>query len=99
MKPDQFDDRSRSRRWFLRLGAAWSAALVACRRQPGGKSASGEPRALGAPIREYGSRSKFESAKRFVQQERQAPLEEAASQAPQHDTCCIITPTALDSDS
>jgi sulfane dehydrogenase subunit SoxC len=95
MKPDQFDDRSRSRRWFLRLGAAWSAALVACRRQPGGQSAAGEPRALGAPIREYGSRSKFESAKRFVQQERQAPLEEAASQTPLHETCGIITPSSL----
>jgi sulfane dehydrogenase subunit SoxC len=93
MKPDQFSERSRSRRWFLRLGAMWSAALVACRRQPGAKST--EPRALGAPIREYGSRSRFESAKRFVQQERQAPLEEAASQTPLHETYGIITPSSL----
>src|SRR3982751_459587 len=94
MTPDLLSGRSRSRRWFLRLGAAWSAAVVACRQRtalPG----SSEPRALGAPIREYGARSRFEAAKRFVQQDRQTPLEEAASQTPLHDTCGIITPSSL----
>src|SRR6516165_12839592 len=52
----------RSRRWFLRLGAAWSAALVARRSMV---SAPPEPRSLGATVSPYGSRSRFEKATRF----------------------------------
>ena len=37
-----------SRRWFLGLGAAWSAALVACRSNTAAPAA--EPRSLGAAV-------------------------------------------------
>jgi sulfane dehydrogenase subunit SoxC len=83
--------RDRSRRWFLRLSAAWSAALVACR----SKSPTPEPSALGAPVSGYGSRSKFENAARFYNQNTKVPLEEAASRTPLHDTYGIITPSSL----
>jgi hypothetical protein len=39
-------DRVRSRRWFLGLGAVWSAAVVACRSTSSAPAASSEPRAL-----------------------------------------------------
>ena len=85
--------RSRSRRRFLGLGAAWSAALVACR----GKAASPapEPKALGAAVSPYGSRSKFEKTARFFNQNTKVPLEEASSRTPLHDTYGIITPSSL----
>jgi len=83
--------RSRSRRRFLGLGAAWSAALVACR----GKSAAPpvEPKALGAAVSPYGSRSKYEKTARFFNQNTKVPLEEASSRTPLHDTYGIITPS------
>ena len=85
--------RSRSRRRFLGLGAAWSAALVACR----GKAASPapEPKALGAAVSPYGSRSKYEKTARFFNQNTKVPLEEASSRTPLHDTYGIITPSSL----
>jgi hypothetical protein len=61
---------SRSRRWFLGLGAAWSAALMACR----GKidTPAAEPKALGATVSSYGSRSKFVKTARFFNQNTKA---------------------------
>ena len=84
----------RSRRWFLRAGALWSSALVACRGR-GGSSAAAEPRALGAAVSPYGSRSRFERATRYFNQNTKVPLEEASSRTPLHDTYGIITPSSL----
>jgi sulfane dehydrogenase subunit SoxC len=84
----------RSRRWFLRAGALWSSALVACR----GKSEAPptpEPRALGAAVSPYGSRSRFEKTARYFNQNTKVPLEEASSRTPLHDTYGIITPSSL----
>ena len=88
------DGRFRSRRWFLGLGAAWSAALVACRGKAGAP-ASAEPRALGAAVSPYGSRSKYEKTARFFNQNTKVPLEETSSRTPLHDTYGIITPSSL----
>lgn len=87
-------ERARSRRWFLGLGAAWSAALVACRSKSPTPSAA-EPRALGAAVSPYGSRSRFEKTARYVNQNTKVPLEEASSRTPLHDTYGIITPSSL----
>jgi hypothetical protein len=57
-------DSFRSRRWFLGLGATWSAVLVACRSKAD-LPAIAEPRALGAAVSPYGSRSKYEKTARF----------------------------------
>jgi sulfane dehydrogenase subunit SoxC len=84
---------SRSRRWFLGLGAAWSAAVLACRPKSGVPSA--EPRALGAAVSPYGSRSRFEKTARYFNQNTKVPLEEASSRTPLHDTYGIITPSSL----
>jgi hypothetical protein len=84
---------TRSRRWFLRLGAAWSAALVACRSKTTPPAA--EPHALGAAVSPYGSRSRFEKAARHVNTNTKVPLEEASSGTPLHDTYGIITPSSL----
>src|SRR3954470_9145717 len=87
------NDHSRSRRWFLGLGAAWSAALVACRSKTAAPAA--EPRALGAAVSPYGARSKYETTTRFFNQNTKVPLEEASSRTPLHDTYGIITPSSL----
>lgn len=80
----------RSRRWFLGLGAALGSALAACRSK---QAPPVEPRALGAPISPYGSRSRFEKAVRFF---RPTTIpEEASSRTPLHDTYGIITPSSL----
>jgi len=84
---------TRSRRWFLRLGAAWSAALVACREKVAPSST--EPHALGATVSSYGSRSRFEKTARHVNTNTKVPLEEASSRTPLHDTYGIITPSSL----
>src|SRR5262245_39168063 len=96
MEPDRLIP-ARSRRWFLQLGAAWSAALAACTSKSGGTTppASAEPRALGAPVSPYGSRSKFEKTARYYNQNTKVPLEEASSRTPLHDTYGIITPSSL----
>src|SRR5260221_145061 len=83
---------SRSRRWFLRLGGMWSAALVACRANP---DAPPEPRQLGAAVSPYGARSKYETTQRFFNQNTKVPLEEASSRTPLQDTFGIITPSSL----
>jgi len=86
-------DHSRTRRWFLRVGAAWSAALVACKQNASAPPA--EPRALGAPVSGYGARSRFERVTRYFTQNTKVPLEEASSRTPLHDTYGIITPSSL----
>src|SRR5262250_59589 len=83
----------RSRRWFLRASALWSSAIVACRGK--GEAPAPEPRALGAPVSPYGSRSKFEKTARYFNQNTKVPLEEASSRTPLHDTYGIITPSSL----
>jgi sulfane dehydrogenase subunit SoxC len=83
----------RSRRWFLSLGAAWSAAVVACRSKTA--MPAPEPRALGATVSPYGSRSRFEKSARFFNQNTKVPLEEASSRTPLHDTYGMITPSSL----
>src|SRR5262245_43353867 len=85
-------DHSPARRWFLRLGVLWSAALVACRSRTG---APPEPSALGAPVSGYGARSRFEKITRHVNQNTKAPLEEASSRTPLRETYGIITPSSL----
>ena len=83
--------RSRSRRWFLRLGAAFGAALAACRSK---SPASGEaPSLLGAGTRPYGDRSPFEHSVRFLDQTRTP--EQAASYTPLAETYGIITPSSV----
>src|SRR3954464_1936085 len=86
---------SRSRRWFLGLGAAWSAALVACRARPDTPAATAEPKALGAAVSPYGSRSPYVKTARYFNQNTKVPLEEASSRTPLHDTYGIITPSSL----
>jgi len=81
--------QSPSRRRFLGLAAVVSSVVAACR----SKQPPPESRALGAPISPYGSRSRFEQAKRFF---RPTPIpEEASSRTPLHDTHGIITPSSL----
>src|SRR5262245_34759125 len=92
MQPDH-SDGARSRRWFLGLGAMWSAALVACRSKSAAPTP--EPRTLGTPVSGYGSRSPFEKTTRFFNQNTKVPLEEASSRAPLHDSYGIITPSSL----
>ena len=88
-------ERSRSRRWFLGLGAAWSAALVACKGKTDAALPAAEPKSIGAPVSPYGSRSKYEKAARYFNQNTKVPLEEASSRTPLHDTYGIITPSSL----
>ncbi|HEY2908100.1 MAG TPA: sulfite dehydrogenase, partial [Vicinamibacterales bacterium] len=80
---------SRSRRWFLGVGGTIAAAVAACKSKP----LPSEPRALGAGISPYGSRSRFEKATRFF---RPTTIpEEASSRTPLQDTYGIITPSSL----
>jgi sulfane dehydrogenase subunit SoxC len=79
----------RSRRWFLGVGGAVTAALAACRKGP----APAEPSALGAPISPYGARSRFEKATRFFRPT--TVPEEASSRTPLQDGYGIITPSSL----
>src|SRR5215471_11139748 len=97
MKPDRLLP-PRSRRWFLRMGTAWSAALAACTSKGTGSNTTpptAEPKALGAPVSAYGSRSTFEKTGRSFNQNTKVPLEEASSRTPLHDTYGIITPSSL----
>jgi len=82
--------RGRSRRVFLQLSAAASAALVACRSKG---TPAVEPSALGQPIRAYGARSRFETAKRLFR--RTDHPEASSSFTPLAATFGIITPSAL----
>src|SRR5436190_4487415 len=93
MQPDSAPVRP-SRRWFLRIGAVWSAALVACRSGTGAPLPA-DARAPGAPVSGYGARSKFERAARFFNRDTKVPLEEASSRTPLRDSYGIITPSSL----
>jgi sulfane dehydrogenase subunit SoxC len=82
-------DAHRSRRWFLGVGGAVSAALAACR----AKAPAALPSLLGRGISPYGERSHFEKAVRFF---RPTTIpEEASSRTPLQDSYGIITPSAL----
>src|SRR5262245_16135615 len=97
MEPDR-SVTAKSRRWFLSLGAAWSAALAACTSKGTGSNGGAAPelpRALGAPVSGYGARSKFEKSGRYFNKDTKVPLEEASSRTPLHDTYGIITPSSL----
>ena len=85
----------RSRRWFLRAGALWSSAVVACRGKGDAPAPAGEPKALGAQVSSYGSQSRHVTTARYFNQNTKVPLEEASSRTPLHDTYGIITPSSL----
>src|SRR5262245_17493218 len=82
---------SRSRRWFLRASALWSAALVACKP----RTPPTEPSTLGAAVSGYGNRSPFERSTRFFNKNTVVPLEEATSRTPLAESYGIITPSSL----
>src|SRR5437867_5602474 len=80
----------RSRRWFLRVGAAWSAAIVACRSKTAGPGAL-EPRTVGAPVSSYGARSRFENAARFFNRDTKRSEEHTSElQSPYELVCCLL---------
>src|SRR5207253_4068004 len=60
-----------------------------------GADVPAEPKALGATVSPYGSRSRYEKTTRFFNQNTKVPLEEASSRTPLHDTYGIITPSSL----
>jgi sulfane dehydrogenase subunit SoxC len=80
---------SRSRRWFLRA-ASLSAALF-----PIGRRAAAQdlPATLGAGVSDYGSRSRWERARRLLGNARQPQA--TASFTPLGDSVGIITPSSL----
>jgi sulfane dehydrogenase subunit SoxC len=82
----------RSRRWFLAVGGALAAAVSACKSKTPAPPPV-EPRALGAGVSPYGSRSRFEKATRFFRPT-QTP-EAASSRTPLQDSYGIITPSSL----
>jgi len=68
--------------------------VVACRRNPERFRQPSLERS-GAAVSPYGSRSRFEKAARYFNQNTKVPLEEASSRTPLHDTYGIITPSSL----
>jgi sulfane dehydrogenase subunit SoxC len=74
----------------LGLSAAFGTVLAACRSK---QAVPVEPRALGAPVGPYGSRSRFERAARFFS--RAAVPEETSSKTPLQSTCGMLTPSSL----
>jgi len=81
------------RRRFLQLSGF--AALAGCSQQPGAKTAEEEklPSALGAPIRAYGERSKYETSKRAVPDLKRPQI--GSTRTPLAETEGIITPASL----
>ncbi len=77
-----------SRRTFLRLLAAASGVVAACRSEP-----APPPGFLGAPVRRYGERSPFVHAARLLESGRTP--EQADSLTPLADIYGAITPSAL----
>ena len=76
------------------MGAAWSAAVVACRSKTAAPPAEPrcarcgrQPLRIAIAVRENGSR--------YFNQNTKVPLEEASSRTPLHDTYGIITPSSL----
>jgi sulfane dehydrogenase subunit SoxC len=83
-----------NRRWFLRLGAAFGAALTACKQKPVAEEI--EPSSLGKPISAYGERSQFEQAKRLLVPAGIGKNPEIGStRTPLQDSYGILTPSSL----
>ena len=83
-----------NRRWFLRLGAAFGAALTACKQKAVVEEI--EPSSLGKPISAYGERSQYEQAKRLLMPAGLGKSPEIGStRTPLQDTYGIITPSSL----
>lgn len=86
-------DLAIARRRFLKLGALGALAssfLAACRRAPLAKTVQSW---LGAPVSQYGSRAKYETAVRHIRQSRRN--EESSSRTPLQSSQGIITPSSL----
>ena len=81
----------RSRRWFLRAGAALGAAFTAL--GPERSRAGTVPNVLGAPVSGYGARSRFEKALRAIGNTRTPQA--TASFTPLADSYGTITPSSL----
>jgi sulfane dehydrogenase subunit SoxC len=88
-----------SRRRFLKRAAAFGAAVVAGAGQRAAHAQTQKPapddptKELGAPVRPYGERSRFETAAR--EQFKTKTNESSATFTPLHDSHGIITPAAL----
>lgn len=81
--------RLRRRQW---IGAtALGAAMAACKRSA--PVTDEGPRMLGAPVKAYGERSEFETAKRSLDEDRF--LETSQSRTPLGDSVGILTPSSL----
>lgn len=83
----------RSRRGFLRLGAALGSTLAALRPSSLMSQEAGAARNLGAGVSPYGSRSPFETAARTLRPSRHPQA--SASRTPLQESCGIITPSSL----
>ncbi|MEX2263644.1 MAG: sulfite dehydrogenase [Bryobacteraceae bacterium] len=83
---------SSNRRKFLKLGAALTGGLSACK-QSAPDAASEEPSRLGKPISAYGERSPYEKAARMLPDTRTP--EAASSRTPLQDCYGAITPAPL----
>jgi sulfane dehydrogenase subunit SoxC len=80
------------RRRFLQLSGI--VALAGCSQQPGAKTDEEKlPSALGKPIRAYGERSQFETAKRAVPDLKRPQI--GSTRTPLAETEGIITPSSL----
>ena len=80
------------RRRFLQLSGI--AALAGCSQQPAAKTEEEKlPSALGKPMRAYGERSQYETAKRAVPDVKRPQI--GATRTPLADTEGIITPSSL----
>src|SRR6185503_20649630 len=76
------------RRNFLRLGAALSGALTACK--PTQTVEQAEPTSLGKPISAYGERSPFEKVARLPAAVKNPEI--GSSRTPLQDSYGILTP-------
>ena len=79
------------RRNFLRLGAALSGALTACK--PTQTVEQPEPTSLGKPISAYGERSPFEKVARLPAAVKNPEI--GSSRTPLQDSYGILTPASL----
>src|SRR5947209_2463018 len=79
------------RRNFLRLGAAFSGALTACK--PTHTVEQSEPSSLGKPLSPYGERSPFEKVARLPGAGKNPEI--GSSKTPLQDSVGILTPSSL----
>jgi len=84
-------DLRTGRRQWMGVAAALGAALAACRKAPPTGDASG--RLLGAPVRDYGARSPFETDTRAIADTRFP--ETWSSRTPLQDSVGMLTPSSL----